>query len=123
MLRSLQFGRPSSLFRGREWACLLLAITFLYNPFLAASAAPLGRSVSHLPSFRATVASSELLKFKPQEVIDAVTIAEVELSSLVSLPAPQRSPLVLRDSSEPVPTQCFIAGSLWFRPPPLLADY
>lgn len=107
--------------RVRDWLCLLLAITFLYNPFLAASSMIGGQSVSHLPSFRATVASSELLKFKPKEIIDALTIAEAELPSLESMLPPQPSPLAFRnDSNEPVATQYFSVGNLWFRPPPVV---
>src|SRR5215475_143292 len=117
-----QSGGGLRQLRMRNWLCLLLAITFLYNPFLGVSSSFLGQSVNHLPSFRETVASSELLKFKPQEsqqIVEAVTIAEVALPLLASLLLPQPSPFALRDdSSEPVPTQYFSIGNLWFRPPP-----
>ncbi len=121
MFRTPQSGGSSFPLRGREWACLLLAITFLYNPFLAASPAPLGRSVSHLPSFRATLASAEFLKFKPREKFEAPSAPECDVVGLLALAVMTRMsvPISHLASVEDVgPLYPFFEGSLWFRPPP-----
>ncbi len=104
---------------GRGWLCLLLAITFLYNPFLAASSWNSGQSVSHLPSFRATVASSELLRFKPKEKFESLSAPELEVvrTSIVSVPEPNAIREIV-EAPEPTALQVFREGNLWFRLPP-----
>lgn len=110
------------LARGRRgWLCLLLAVTFLFNPFLAASTSTFGTIVNHLPSFRATVASSELLKFAPQQKIGQLTSTECELPNWFSL-----SPLTLDrlalliETKVPAATRYASSGNTWFRPPPVV---
>jgi hypothetical protein len=49
-------------FRG---ACFALIVLLLHNPYLTAPARAGGVNVSHLPSYRATIASSELQHFTP----------------------------------------------------------
>lgn len=121
MIEMVQSGRGLRQLRMRSLLCLLLAVTFLHNPFFAPTSSFSGPSVSHLPSFRATVASSELIKFKPKEIIDALTIAKAELPLLAGILLPQPNSLVLHDdSNEPVPIQHFSVGNLWFRPPPVV---
>jgi len=50
VFKSVQSGSILPQFRKRDWLCLLLAVTFLYNPFLAASLSSNGLNVCHLPS-------------------------------------------------------------------------
>ena len=118
-----------SLFHSRRFSgslpachllCLLLVLTFLYNPFLGASSLAPYPSVSHPPSFRATIASSELLKFKPEEQTEtpAVQACEFVIFSAVALMGLERSShlpfLEVPQFSQDVPL-----GNLWFRPPPV----
>jgi hypothetical protein len=105
--------------RKRDWLCLLLAITFLYNPFLAASASFGGLSVCHLPSFRATVAHSEFLKFLPKEKSDSIEVSECDLQGLPALPEPHLNTSIRPvDADEPVHPVYLPIGNSWFRPPP-----
>lgn len=120
MLKLPQFGTVLLRFRKRDWLCLLLAVTFLYNPFLVASSSSFGLSVRHLPSFRATVAYSEFLKFKPKEKSDTVAVPACELQELSNLPPAYPSTSTHRgDAEELIPSWYFPVGNLWFRPPPV----
>jgi len=107
---------------GRGWLCLLLAITFLYNPFLAASSWSGQQSIGHLPSFRATVASSELLRFKPKEKLEAPSAPDIEVARLPIVSAPE--PTAIRrtvGAPESTASQFFHESNLWFRPPPVVS--
>lgn len=120
MFNLFQTGGIARRVAPRHLVCLLLALTFLYNPFLGASSPVKYPSISHPPSFRATVASSELLKFKPKEG------GEVQVD--------QKEEVVLLDAATPAVSDNFgtfeiadarvfvrllPAGKLWFRPPPV----
>src|SRR5215470_2523971 len=94
MISPSQICGPRQLLCLRGLLCLFLALTFLYNPFLGATSPVQYPSVSHPPSFRATVASSELLKFKPKEQGE-IHVVQNDLAFLVVAVAP--------DSSNPVP--------------------
>src|SRR5215475_1620664 len=118
MLKSAHFGSRFLPVSKRAWLCLLLAISFLFNPFLTVPSSSFGTVVNHLPSFRATVASSELLKFAPQAKAASIDVTEAEvLNKFCS--APSRAPLfpVLADEQISVSND-FFSNSLWFRPPP-----
>jgi hypothetical protein len=100
------------------WVCLLLPLLFLCNPFLLTPAESAGGlSMLHPPSYRATVASSELLKFKNPEHLDTSTIADCkefvgfQLFQL-QLSAPRVS------AEELLPAVHSLSGNVWFRPPP-----
>jgi hypothetical protein len=104
----------------RSWLCLLLVVTFLFNPFLAASTHTLGTIVNHLPSFRATVASSELLKFAPQQKIGQLTSPECELPSWSGLsPLTLDGLALLIETKVPAAARYASFGNIWFRPPPM----
>jgi hypothetical protein len=119
MFKMAQSGTKLLQLRARDWLCLLVAVTFLYNPFLAASLSSNGLSVCHLPSFRATVAHSELLKFKPKELNDRLAAPECDFRAQAVLsPVYVSAPTQSSNVGEPIPTQDFVVGNLWFRPPP-----
>ena len=120
MFKMAQSGTKLLQLRARDWLCLLVAVTFLYNPFLAASLSYNGLSVCHLPSFRATVAHSELLKFKPKELNDRLAAPECELQGQSRLPLLYVKTSTLQvDAGEPLPARYLPVGNLWFRPPPV----
>src|SRR5262252_2412063 len=103
----------------RSWLCLLLAISFLFNPFLAASTSTFGTIVNHLPSFRATVASSELLKFTPQQKFGHLTSPECELWFGLSPLNLDRLELLI-ETKVPAAARNASSGDIWFRPPPVV---
>ena len=119
MLKKIHAGMKLAPQQGRSWLCLLVAITFLYNPFLATSSCLNGQRVSHLPSFRATVASLELLKFKPEEKSEPAAVPDCDVQAPTVL-----SPLSVEtefgpfEVSEPVRAEFLPTGNLFFRPPP-----
>jgi hypothetical protein len=103
-----------------RWVCLLLAFFFLYNPFLALPHAPGKISVSHPPSYRATIAHSELSQFlSTKQIPSAAKAVYTVVAFIVLLAAPQsiRAPrvtvAVLWDE------QPLLCGNVWFRPPPI----
>lgn len=97
--------------------CFSLVFFLLYNPFLATAQEVRGLEVCHPPSYRATVAASELEHFAPVSgwnVLDHAAVTGVVLP--VSLPLTARA-LVRVPAFSPAPRQFFDAD-LWFRPPP-----
>ncbi len=113
-------GSRALLFRAV--VCVLLAILSLYNPFLTVSGACDVLHVHHPPSFRATVASSELGRCTVEE--DKILIPAPEALETTD-PTPVVSPAtsiifpVRKDHDVVVISlQQVIVGGLWFRPPP-----
>lgn len=100
------------------WVCLLLVLSFLYNPFLSRAASGEGLRVRHCASHRATVGASELQQLAPMgdestQLVTDFVVAEVfvavpELNSGFLLPCPK----------QPVAPQRVFCSNLWFRPPP-----
>lgn len=120
MHRSLQCGVPETVTKKHAWMCLLLPLLLLCNPFLAMSGSSGALSLCHPPSFRAGVASSELLKFKNPESHEGITIAELAFWEGYT---PLKPTLQLcegyGDTETPLLSVRFLSGNLWFRPPPL----
>jgi hypothetical protein len=73
----LQCGVPETVTKKQAWMCLLLPLLLLCNPFLAMWESSGALSLCHPPSYRAWVASSELLKFKNTESHEGITIPEL----------------------------------------------
>jgi len=120
-LKAIQSGLKSAPSRGRVVLCLLIAITFLYNPFLGAASGLSGRTVSHLPSFRATVASLELLKFAPEEKQETAAAQECDVQApIVLVPVRPETTFPVSRASEYRPLQFVPKGNLFFRPPPVV---
>jgi hypothetical protein len=119
MLKSVQFAVLRGGAKRHVWVCLLLPVLLLCNPFLAISDSSGTLAIHHPPSYRATVASSELLKFKNPESHEAIVIADHVVLEPFSLVPPQ-----LHSSAEYLDTESlflpdqFLSGNLWFRPPP-----
>lgn len=119
MLRSLQCGAPRAVTKKHAWMCLLLPLLLLCNPFLATSESSGALSLCHAPSYRATVASSELLKFKSPESREAIAIADRDFLEGFTLVQPKLQPSAGYGDTEALfPPDQFLSGNLWFRPPP-----
>jgi hypothetical protein len=103
----------------QAWMCLLLSLLFLYNPFLATQGSSGSLAVGHRPSYRATVACSELSRFENPESRPAVPTADGDFSDLFTLLQPQvQSFAGHRETADVQPFDQFLSGNLWFRPPP-----
>jgi hypothetical protein len=110
-------------FTRRAALCLLLAILFLYNPFLMVADVSGTVHVHHPLSYRATVASGELRSCTihptvPQaDAVDALTtweqIHRAALSRYVISPAPAQEDFT-------VAIERVVLESVWFRPPPVV---
>ncbi len=120
MKRLLPTGKTLSQRPLRAFLCLLLAVTFLYNPFFVAVPSQVFPSVSHLPSYRANVASSELLKFKSNVEIVVEFVVEQGIAAVV-LPAsvPAGTGSYEQPTDERVKHQVLSIANIWFRPPPI----
>lgn len=121
MFKTLQSGNSLNMVERRGWLCLLLAVSFLFNPFLTASSSSLGITVSHLPSFRANVASSEFLKFAPKEKVVEFPASNcaVAIEFWLSAPLPDAFAQLL-ESEGPAAMLYSPVGFVWFRPPPVV---
>jgi hypothetical protein len=119
MLGSFQREDTHAAANSRVWLCLLLPLLFLYDPFLTTAAPSGGLSVSHHASYRATVASSELLKCRNSDGHNPVAVADGGPFKVLALLLPHPQPSVRYDNPEnPSPADRFLSGNLWFRPPP-----
>jgi hypothetical protein len=98
--------------------CFFLAALFLYNPFLTIYGSSPVLKVEHPPSFRATVASSELQLSRVTQVQPEVFVPQEAVLEVVT---PAAAPVAYTGvpQQEPLDFQPQIfAESLWFRPPP-----
>lgn len=99
--------------------CLLLAFSFLYNPFMAAAASGGGLNVSHAASYRATVAASELQQLAPMDDGNAAFVSSfffvVDAGPVLPEPLSQ---VLLSSALELSAPQPIFSSNLWFRPPP-----
>jgi hypothetical protein len=99
--------------------CFFLSVLFLYNPFLTIYGSSPVLKVQHPPSFRGTVASSELQLSRVSQIQPKVYVPQEAVfeavapvaASVVNAGVPLEAPL---DSQ----TQIFPESS-WFRPPPV----
>jgi len=108
-------GALPGWFRG---ACFVLILLLLHNPYLIAPGRAGGLNVSHLPSYRATLAASELQHFLPASAqSDFTAEAAPPSSGLGPLEADRRQPPIIPSRVVSHPQQ-FWCASLWFRPPP-----
>ena len=120
MKASLHLSWKAVLLRPRHVACLLMVLSLLYNPFVAALGTVNHPDFCRPASHRATVGASELQHFSPANgwgFFPAPDFAEPLLAE----------PL-LHLSVEPffawpvisVSLPQFFGPGLWFRPPPAL---
>ena len=99
--------------------CFALTLLFLYNPFVAAS--PSGTlSIQHNPSYRATIASSELQNFSPPDSSSVFAAAIILLFAWLLFPADLNLRRLKRTPESSTCACRLIFASLWYRPPPTL---
>jgi hypothetical protein len=112
-------GAPRRITPFHAGVCFILAALFLYNPFLTVYGSSPVLKVEHPPSFRATVASSELQLSRVSQVQpEACAPQEAVLETVVPAAAPVAFTRV--PQQEPLDFQPKIfSESLWFRPPPV----
>jgi hypothetical protein len=99
--------------------CFALIILLIHNPYLTGPSGVDGLNVSHRPSYRATIAASELQHFSAPGNPNAFTALAARVSKdFEPLQADARQPLVYVSQVASPPQQFWRAG-LWFRPPPV----
>jgi hypothetical protein len=119
MSESNQSGNTGAVIGRQVFVCLLLALLFFFNPFFLPPESASGLSLLHPPSYRATVASAELLKFKNPENLNASTIADCEeIEGFLPSQQEQQTSETRVSADEPLPADLLLSGNVWFRPPP-----
>lgn len=98
--------------------CLLLVISFLYNPYVRAQANSGELNLRHPFSNRATVGASELEKYAStaSETGHALIAVCLPLTFWATMGPSIR--LAVPRPNEPGQPQVALRGNLWFRPPP-----
>lgn len=124
MQSMVPYGKCSRVSKRHSWICLLLPLLFLHNPFLVAPNSSSTLELQHPPSYRATIASSELLKFKNPEglesiVLRSLTFVDWEFLKAAILAQPHTSFAQPGDLEDLLHPQQLPSSSLWFRPPPV----
>lgn len=120
MLKSIQRVGDSALTGKHRSVCFLLPLVLLCNPFTVTSNCSGKADIHHMPSYRATIASAELLKAKNPEGLDGIAIPASEFG-----PTFANELSSLTDPLEPLhdrtllPSDRLPSGNLWFRPPPI----
>lgn len=118
MHRSRQLDSGSRNFAWRAGLCLFLALLFFYNPFFTIYGSPAGVSAQHPPSFRGTVASSELRRSVVKQAVPKPDAPEEAVLEVVQRPAVLRAATVRSQEEPHLSEKEATLGSLWFRPPP-----
>jgi hypothetical protein len=108
--------------RGRlkAWLCFLLALLFLYNPYLTLTSSSTNLNVRHPASYRASVGSSELQHFSPTDGRRAFATMFAILFDWFASPLNSS----VGESIEGVTRDSYackiLCADLWFRPPPVI---
>jgi hypothetical protein len=116
--RSHQSGHRPFEVRLRPCLCLVVALLVLYNPFLAVASSSGTLSINHTPSYRATIASSELQHFSPTDGRKTFSVPVTILFDWFALFVIVLAGRALQVSTQHVHTCQHFYADLWFRPPP-----
>jgi hypothetical protein len=109
---------PASFTPRSVFVCLLLTLSFLFNPYLTALGSGGGLNVRHPASHRATVGYSELEKFSPLASQDSLDFVPHFFADALSLLPARTSFFFLPAGREHLPGRGLFRANLWFRPPP-----
>jgi hypothetical protein len=113
--------RPKSgALQWRAGLCLLLAVLFLYNPFLTILGTSEAVHVGHPLSYRATVASSELQRFTVNPVKSLIAALEPLVTAKLVQAAALYAVLPAQPRESFRRASLVVCSCLWFRPPPVL---
>jgi hypothetical protein len=101
--------------------CLLLALFFLYNPFLGLSSFASGDiNINHHASYRATVGSAEVLQhFSPTNENEMFGVRLATLIVGLLLLGDLHSAFFRRFFDAVRVSTPLVCADLWFRPPPV----
>ena len=102
----------------RAFACLVLVLSFLFNPYAMARLTSGSLDVAHPASHRATVGSSELEKYSPVDGQDGHGVAVVALAPATSFSQIALPFFPVPRGPELIAAHALFCASLWFRPPP-----
>ncbi len=109
-----------SRWRPKAWLCFLLALLFLYNPYLVATPSSASLNVRHTASYRATVASSELQHFSPTDGRKTFTTQIAILFDWFESPLNSSAEQRI-EANTPDSYACkILCADLWFKPPPVI---
>ena len=117
MSEAIQSADTHSAMSRPVFVCLLLGLLFLFNPFLLTPECASGPSLLHPPSYRATVASAELLKFQSPDNLSASVFTDCKEVEGFLLPQPQTSTPRI-NAEELLPPSRLLSSNVWYRPPP-----
>jgi hypothetical protein len=120
VLRNFHLGLKVRASAWRVGLCLVLAVLFLYNPFLTIFSTSQSVNIQHPLSYRATIASSELRRCTAESAKPLVPVLEAAVAFELKQTAPNKEVLFTlpHDLFRAMP--CVICNDLWFRPPPSL---
>ena len=120
MPRELHWRPKDCPFLWRVGLCLILVALFLYNPFLTIYGVSQIPNVQHPPSYRATVAGSELqtCTLEPARPLLS-SLRLVAVLDRIRAVVTHSVPLALPGEVFRVLLLQVTCHSLWFRPPPV----
>lgn len=98
--------------------CVVLVAALLYNPFLTVLSNSLDLGLHQHPSYRATVASSELGRCTLETEKPVIPALVAVLFSLISAFAVSFEVSFTHFSDVVPPTVTACSDGIWFRPPP-----
>ena len=106
----------------KPYMCLLVALLALYNPFLSVASSSRALSINHIPSYRATVASSELQHFSPTDGRKTFSVPVTVLLDWFALSVTLSVGRAIEGSTQHIHACQHLCADLWFRPPPPLTS-
>jgi hypothetical protein len=102
----------------RQALCLVLVALLLYNPFFTIFSVSQDLSVAHPPSYRATVAGSELRRCTIEPSVPLIPQLTAALLYAAALLAPSHKVDFVQPSATAGLVSQAPCDSIWFRPPP-----
>jgi hypothetical protein len=103
----------------KAWLCFLLALLFLYNPYLRLTSSSADLNVRHPASYRATVGSSELQHFSPTDGRRVFATTVAILFDWFATPLNSSAGESIEGVTPYFHACKILCTDLWFRPPPV----
>jgi hypothetical protein len=118
MRRDSEFGLECSGPRRRAAVCFVLVALLLYNPFFTILGSSLDLNVQHPPSYRATLAGTELQRGMLEAATPLIPELDAAILHVANLFSPTHKVALVQPSDTARPMSQAICDSIWFRPPP-----